>query len=259
LKYVLKFKIPDIYQTQSDPTSANVGKAAHEILEGILLGKTVDKAFSQVKKNYIDKKVLTADQWGEKVDLLHYNITRFKDRIDDFNRKNPIKRIFTEIRSGVTKDFEPTGFFSDDVWLRGVIDLVLLLECMDSVIIDHKTGGGQGPITPFTEQLDWYKILMHFGIEKMRGIQTGIHFIGEGEVKMGDYSPASDIENKLKNTLMMSLEGAIDMLLEKGYFKHVRGSYCKWCEYDNLGCKSGELKPLELSTKKWIEIHKVRK
>lgn len=256
LKYIVKYKVPEKYQTESDPVSANVGKAAHEILENILTGKSVDKAYSLVKANYVDKKVLTETQWTEKVDILNYNITKFAERITDFNRRNPIKRVITEFRIGVTKSFEQTGFFSDDVWIRGVVDLALILENLDVVIIDHKTGGGQGPIKPFEEQLDWYKVLFHFGIQKVKNIQTGIHFIGEGEVKMASLSPASDIENTLKNSLVMSLEGAIEMLLEKGYFKHVRGSYCKWCEYDNLGCKSGELKELELSTKRWIEIHK---
>lgn len=252
LKYILKIKIPENYLIQSDPVSANVGKAAHEILESILLGKSIDKAYQQTKKSFLEKKLLKLEDWETKVEALNFNITKFKDRIDDFDRKNSIKRILTELRIGVTKQFEPTGFFTDDVWIRGVIDLVLLLDCLDAIVLDHKTGGGQGPITPYEEQLDWYKILLHFGIEKVRGIQTGIHFIGEGEIKMGQYSPFNDIENKLKNTLLMSLDGAIEMLYAKGYFKHVRGYYCKWCEYDNLGCKSGELKDLEKSTTKWM-------
>lgn len=254
LKYILKFKIPDELQNQSDPLSANVGKAAHEILESILLGKSVDKAYLITKKNYVDKNVIALSDWEGKVEALRYNIQKFSERIEQFNRVNPVKRVLTELRLAVTRDFQPTGFFSDDVWLRGVIDLVMILESMDAVIIDHKTGGGQGPVTPYTEQLDWYKVLFHFGLQKSRGIQTGIHFIGEGDVKMAAYSEASEIENNLKNTLVMSLEGAIEMLKDKGYFKHVRGNYCKWCEYDNIGCKSGELKQLELSTKKWISI-----
>lgn len=256
LKYVLKFKVPEIYQTQSDPTSANVGKAAHEILEKVLLGSTVDKAYAAVKKNYVGKKTLTPEVWTEKVEALHFNISKFKEKIEGFALRNPVKRVFTELRMGVTRDFQPTGFFSDDVWLRGVIDLILVLDCMDAVIFDHKTGGGLGGVRGFEEQLDWYKVLYHFGIQKTRGVQTGIHFIGEGEVKMANYSAAADIESNLRNSLEMSLEGAIDLLKEKGYFKHVRGNYCKWCEYDNIGCKSGELKPLELSTKRWIEIKK---
>jgi hypothetical protein len=254
LKYVLKFKVPPNLQLESDPVSANVGKAAHQILEDILTGKTVEKAFAKSHKEYVGGTLLSEENWQEKVMPLHYNISRFKERIEGFELRNPVKRILTELRMAVNRDFEPTGFFSKDAWLRGVIDLVLVLECLDAVIFDHKTGGGQGSVKNYEEQLDWYKILFHFGIQKVAGAQTGVHFIGEGEVKMAQYSPASEIENNLKNSLEMSLEGAIDMLRDKGYFKHVRGGYCKWCEYDNIGCKSGEFKPLELSTKRFFTI-----
>jgi len=254
LKYILKFKLPENLLLQSDPISANVGKAAHEILENVLLGEDVEKSFAKVKKDYLDKKLLTPEVWEERVTILSFNINKFKDRIDNFKLRTPIKKVFTELRMGITRDFKPADFFGKNVWVRGVIDLVLLLECMDIVILDHKTGGGQGSPKVYKEQLDWYKILFHFSISKVKGAQTGVHFIGEGEVKMLDFSDPDDIENNLKNGLEMSLEGAIDLLKEMGYFKHVRGPYCKWCEYDNIGCKSGEFKPLELSTKKWIKI-----
>lgn len=255
LKYILKFKVPPQFQIESDPLSANVGTAAHAILERILLGKTLDSAYKEVKKENLDGKILTAAEWGDHVDTLHYNITRFKERIDDLARRHPIKRVLTELKIGVNKNYEPTGFMANDTWLRGVVDLVIMLECMDIIIIDHKTGGGEGSIKNYTAQLDWYKILFHFGINKIRGAQTGIHFIRAGDVKMADYSAAPEIETKLKNVLELTIEGAIDALIEKGYFKHIRGSQCKWCEYDAIGCKSGELKPIELASKKWIQIH----
>lgn len=255
LKYVLKFKVPEDLQYQSDPLSAPVGKAAHSILENILLGKKVDKAYEATRKEFISGGILTQTEWENRVDILHYNISNFQERIEEFGRTTPIRRVFTELRMGVTRNYEATDFFHDSVWLRGVIDLILMLECMDIIILDHKTGGGQGSVDTYKDQLDWYKILFHFGISKIQGAQTGVHFIGEGVLKMADYTSSEDIESKLVNVLEMTLEGAIEMLLEKGYFKHVRGNYCKWCEYDAIGCKSGELKPLELSTKRWIQIH----
>jgi hypothetical protein len=253
LKYILKLKVPEGLAPRTDPLSAQIGTAAHRILEYILLGKSVDKAFQLTKKEAINE-TLTEEIWKERVDTLTYNISKFKEKIDTFDRINPIKRVLTELRVGINDKFESTGFFAEDVWIRGVVDLVLILDCMDVVIIDHKTGGGQGPITPYEEQLDWYKVLFQFGIEKARGIQTAIHFIGEGDVKMAKYSPAPDIESSMKNTLVMSLEGAIEMLKSHGYFKHIRGNLCKYCEFDNIGCKSGDFKEIEKQSKKWIPI-----
>ena len=255
LKYILKFKVPSHYQIQDDPVSAPVGTAAHLILEKLLLGKSMDKAFAEVKKENLDKKILTLPQWSERVETLHYNIGQFKERMDELGRRHPIKRVLTELNIGVTRNYQSTGFFSNDVWLRGIVDLVVMLECMDIIIIDHKTGGGEGSIKNYTSQLDWYKVLFHYGINKIKGAQTAIHFIRAGDVKMADYSHSADIENKLRNVIEITIEGAVDSLIEKGYFKHVRGSSCKWCEYDAIGCKSGELKPLELASKKWIQLH----
>ena len=258
LKYIVKMKVPETLQVQDDPLSAQVGKAAHQILEEILVGKSMDKAFASTKKEYVTtQKVMTKEQWEERIIPLTYNIQAFQDRIEAFGRVNPIKRVLTELRIGLTEKFEPAGFFADDTWLRGVIDLILLLDSGDAIIIDHKHGGGEnGQGTKnYKEQLDWYKVMVHFGVQKLVGAQTSIHFIKAGEVKMGEYSPAAEIEGNLKVSLEMSVEGAVDILLATGFFKHIRGSYCKWCEYDNLGCKDGSLKPLELSTKKWIQIH----
>lgn len=253
LKYILKFKIPEKLQTASDPTSANVGKAAHQILEYGMIGKGLAESFTKTKVEYVDRdKSLTVEQWVELVEPLEYNIQSFLERIEALGRSTKIRKVLTELRIAITKDYEPTGFFSKDAWLRGVVDLILQLENGDIIILDHKTGGGEGSPKVYKPQLDWYKVLFHYGIDEIEGAQTGIHFIRMGDIKMLDYSPKADIEGNLKNTLEMTIEGALDAVREKGYFKHVRGAYCKWCEYDNVGCKSGALKPTEIGTKKWF-------
>lgn len=255
LKYILKYKIPEQLQSASDPVSANVGKAAHQILEYTQIGKAVEDAYKKTKMEYVERdKNLTEAQWVELVDPLHYNITSFNERIEALGRGTKIRRVMTELRISINKDYEAVGFFDDSAWLRGVVDLILQLENGDIIIIDHKTGGGEGSPMVYKAQLDWYKVLFHYGIEEIEGAQTGIHFIRAGEIKMLDYSDKKQITGNLKNTLEMSIEGALDTVKEKGYFKHVRGAYCKWCEYDNVGCKSGELKPAEIGTKRWFPI-----
>lgn len=258
LKYIIKYKIPEQLQAASDPVSAEVGKAAHQILEYSVMGKSLEECYAKTRVDYVDKnKALTEYQWSELVQSLEYNISSFMERMEALSRSTKIRRVMTELRIAITKDYEPTGFFSHDAWLRGVVDLILHLENGDIIIIDHKTGGGEGSPKVYKSQLDWYKVLFHYGIDEINGAQTGIHFIKAGEIKMVDFSGKSEIEGHLKNTLEMSIEGALDSVREKGFFKHVRGSYCKWCEYDNVGCKSGELKSTEINTKKWFPIKPV--
>lgn len=254
LKYVLKTKVPEDVAGREDTTSADVGSAAHLILEHVMSGKSVQEGYKLARKEYGPDK-LSDEIWSERVETLEMNITSFKDRMDSLALRNPIKRVFTELRIGVTKDWESTGFFSKDVWFRGVIDLIIQLEDGCILIIDHKTGGGLGSLRPYEDQLNSYKILFHYGIAPIKGAQSYIHFIGAGEIKPSYFSNVSDIEGKLRTTLDFDVEGAIESVKEIGYWKHVASSSCKWCDYSAV-CKSSEklLKPVELSTKKFFEI-----
>lgn len=255
LKYILKFKIPANLILQEDPTSAHVGTALHEILELIMIGRSQTQATEKVFERFVQKeKLLSEEQWTTRVMGLEYHVTQFKDRMDSFGVRNKVRRVYTELRIGITKDYESTSFFADNVWLRGVVDLILELENGDIVILDHKTGGGFGGLKGYESQLDWYKILFHYGIKPVTGAQVGVHFIGLGDVKMGSYSTVSDIETSVKNKMELTLEGAVAGLLETGFFKHARSNMCKWCEFDALGCKSGALKETEKRSGKVIPI-----
>jgi hypothetical protein len=255
LKYVLKIKVPKHIGGRQETLSADVGTAAHRILELVLTGLDLNKAIAATHKEFVPGK-LTESQWEEHVSTLTYSINAFKERIEDFNRRHPIKRIFTEISASVTRDWEPTGFFSKNSYFRGIIDLCLQLEDGSLVIIDHKTGGDEMPmgIRPFEFQLNSYKPLFHYGVQPIEGAQSFVHFIRASDVKSGDYHDADEIENKLKRAIEWEMDGAVDTVSEMGFFKHIAGSHCKWCDYHNL-CKTEDklLKPLELSTKKLVQ------
>ncbi len=253
LQYVLKVKVPKELDIREDPISAATGLALHEIAERIVKGDTLEVAYAATKTKY-ELSGLKGEIWEEKVGSNYVNLSKFEERINSFIRLNPIKRIYTEVKVGITKDYKPTEFFSKDVYYRGVLDLVILLECLDAIVIDHKTGGEEGGLTPKKPQLDWYKVLVHYGIHKIIGVQTGIYFMNAGEILLEDYVGKQDIENTIKNKIEMSLEGVVEMLKELGYFKHIRGYYCKWCKFDQIGCKNKELKSVELNTKRWFPI-----
>lgn len=257
LKYILKIKVPDELSGKEDSISAPIGSAAHRILEFVVIGKTIDEAFKKTKLEFVPSK-LTDEQWRENVDNLWMSVQGFQDRVDKLNRNYKIKRAFTELRMGVTKDWEATDFFADNVYFRGIIDLVFQLENLDIIIIDHKTGGGQGSIRPYQDQLDTYKILFHKGLAPVAGAQAGIHFIREQIVKMGDYTEVKDIEKKLIDTLEWTIDGAIESVKAIGYWKHIRGPQCKWCEFNEM-CKSGMLKDIERGSARFFKSAEVEK
>ncbi len=252
LKYVVKIKVPE------PPPSlvTTVGKAVHRILEFMIMGKTITDSYKLVRKEYVS--TLTDQEWDENVATTELNVMEFRKRLDEFEKKNPVKRYIQELKGGLTANYEPTGFFSDDVYWRGVIDLGLQLESNDVIILDHKTGApAEMGIRNFQNQLDTYKILFHKGIDPVAGAQAGIHFVKDGKIVLDSYTTKEEIEGKLINELEFYIIGTIDRVKELGFFKHIRGGYCKWCDY-NVECKAGDLLPIEHGTKRYFPIKEIK-
>ncbi len=271
LKYVLKVG-PDDDHVQ-DTAMADVGTIAHRILEHVVLGRSVSDAYALTKTEHcevpfenIKKGVanITSEKWIQSIDTLEGNIITFSEKMETFARNNKIVKYHTELKLGVTKDWKKTTFFAKDVYFRGIVDLAIELDNgagyrPDMLIIDHKHGGGDFG-TPSTrnyqQQLDSYKPMLHYGFKLLSGAQAGIHFIKAGKTAYDEYTDAEGIENKLRKSIEWAIDGAVDTTIERGFFKHVRGSHCQWCEFDNK-CKPGYLKDNELSTKKYFTIKKV--
>lgn len=253
LKYVLKIK-----PITKPPISlvTEVGKAAHRVLEFMIKGKSIDDSFKLTRKEF--EKVLTSEEWEGNVLNLEYSMGLFREKMDNFEKENPIKRIFQEIRVAVDKDWQPTGFFAEDCYFRGVIDLAIQMENNDALYIDHKTGAPAiMGVRNFKDQLDTYKVLFHHGIENTNGGQAGIHFIRDGEIALDDYVPRQEIETSLRNRVEFNIEGAIESVKEIGYFKHKRGPYCNYCDF-NEDCKAGAFKPTVEDSKKWFQIKEIK-
>lgn len=248
LKYVLKVKGKGF-----EPSLVtDVGRAAHKILELIISGKSIGDSFAAAKREYVPHSMPLED-WDNNVARLEYNITGFRERLDTFETKHGVKRYVQEIRVGLTEDLQPTGFFSDDVYFRGILDFGIQINSGDVIILDHKTGApAVMGVRNFKTQLDTYKVLFHHGIEKVEGAQSGIHFIKDGEIILDDYTPKKEIEGRLVNELQFYIQGCVDKTVNLGYFKHFRGPYCKWCEY-NKECSEGKLLETEQKTVRFFK------
>jgi hypothetical protein len=245
LKYIHKMKVEYVQSPE-----AMVGSAAHKVLEYFVIGKPLDSSFREVKEEFLSK--MGQELW-EQVERLELSISEFKRRLDEFDKNNPIKRVFAEMRIGVTEEFEPTTFFADNVFFRGIVDLALLLENGDAVFIDHKKGGSaEFGIKNYTQQLDSQKVLFHGGITPINGATAGIHFIEAGQIRLGEHHTREEIEKVLKHNLLLSIDSAVHKVIDMGYFKHKACGACKWCDYA-VPCKSGALKEIELSTKVLVE------
>jgi hypothetical protein len=99
----------------------------------------------------------------------------------------------------------------------------------------------------FRGQLDSYKVLVHFGLQKISGASSGVHFVKDNQVVLDVFSPVEDIEDRLYKSLIFSIETAIDVVKEKGRFFKQKGSQCTYCEFKQQ-CNAGKLSNLELES-----------
>lgn len=235
MSYVIKWKVPRI-QDGSLPV-ADIGSALHLVLEHVTLGKTITDSYKIAHRKHFE--AIGQEHWDQYVLGNEYNIVNFRQKLDDFEVKYPVKRYLSEIRMAVDRDWNSTDFFSKDCFYRGVVDLVIQLDNGDGLIIDHKSvlnSGGFLSVRNFREQLQVYKPLIHFGLVPLKGAQSGIHFIADGEVKFDEYHSKEEIEGHLRHMVEYNVDNAIEVVKEKGMFKHKAGHFCKWCDYRDM-CK----------------------
>lgn len=258
LKYVLKAKLPDYLAANQDTLARDVGSAAHKILEHIFSGHTVPSAYALAKNEFVPDK-LSEVQWAENLIPVENNIINFKERIESFKRRHKVKKIYQEVRIGVTKDWKKTGFFDKDVWMRGVIDFVILLENGDILLIDWKFGPpAASGIRFYKQQLNSYAPLFNYGVSPIRGMTSGIGFIKDGEIILDEYKDEDQVTRKLKAEVEWNVEGAIEQVKTDGKFEKKPGSQCTYCEFSpwcKNRSKGRNLKELEESTKRFIPIN----
>lgn len=73
--------------------------------------------------------------WKLNVDKTHFQPTV------DLYKNGKMKFIGAEMQMAINKDFEPTGWFDDDVWLRVVVDAAWVDEASGTaLLVDWKTG-----------------------------------------------------------------------------------------------------------------------
>jgi len=116
------------------------------------------KAFEQCPKQFYHEKVLKefpvveteAMRYGTEFHLAAEEYIRdgkpipkkfsfAQDMLDSLNAKRGVK--LCEKKMGLTENLEPCDFFADNVWFRGIADLLIIDVLADTAwVIDYKTG-----------------------------------------------------------------------------------------------------------------------
>ena len=90
-----------------------------------------------------------------------------------------------EYKMGLTKDLQPCGFFDENVWFRGVADL-LIVNGDQARVIDYKTGRTSEFADVKQLELMALAVFKHF--PKVRKVKAGLVFLVCNDFVKADYA-----------------------------------------------------------------------
>ena len=201
------------------------------------------KTFEQCPKKYFHLKVAkdVKDEPGEAADYgtaVHLAAEEFirdgKPIPEKFSFMKPILEPLaakqgekhTEMRLGVAKTeegFAPTTFFGNDVWYRGIVDL-LILDGNKGWMIDYKTG--KNAKYADMKQLDLMAGALFIKYPGLNVIKSGLAYVVSQEF------PQKVHYRKHLDEYMSVFEDELDLLdaaMENGVFNAKTSPLCGWC------------------------------
>lgn len=160
------------------------------------------KAFEQCPKQFYHDKILKEVPFKETEATLYG--TAFHTAAEDYIGKDiplPSKFSFAqkmldslknkqgeklcELKLGITEDLEPCGFFADDVWFRGVADLIILDGDL-AWVIDYKTGKSSKYADKGQLELMAMSVFKHF--PQVKTIRAGLVFVISNDLVKSTYT-----------------------------------------------------------------------
>jgi len=206
---------------------AKIGNAAHRVQELALEGSTTKQAMDAGVKEY--DSLTHAER--ETVKSFSNAVHKFTDKLHKFGVEHPIKELFLEVPLAIDKNYEACDYKDPGAMIRGIADVMLLLEDGQVIIIDHKSGK-KHPIKKFSTQLNIYTVMAFAKFPEAAGVQTAINFMAhDADVKWASYRTAEYINSILKPWLGKHLEGKAANLDE---FRATITPLCGWCDYRQI-------------------------
>lgn len=131
----------------------------------------------------------------------------------------PCTELMAEQQLGVTRDWKPTGFFGNDVWGRGKLDVTAILNTTTAILFDWKTGNSAYE-DPF--ELEVQAVLLKAKYPELETIKGCYIYLKDDR-----YGKVHDLSSKIERT-KETIEG-IMRTVGKGLFYAKKNPLCSWC------------------------------
>lgn len=134
---------------------------------------------------------------------------------------------------GITQDLQPCEFFADDVWLRGIADLVCVQEDKRRAhVVDYKTGKSSRYADTAQLELMAAMVMLHF--PEVDTVKGGLLF-----VVAGDFVKCAFRREQLPEILSKWV-GRVDRITraaEVGIWNACPSALCRFCPVSSADCE----------------------
>jgi ATP-dependent exoDNAse (exonuclease V) beta subunit len=220
-----KFRYVDKIKTSTKGSAAKIGTTAHKAQELSIEGASTKEAFEQAIQQYSSEltnaEVEQVNSFAPAVDEFNSFLARFKSKYN-------VKAIYAEKEWAIDADFKACSYADKAAMIRGIVDLVIILDNGQAVIIDHKSGKKK-PVESYATQLDTYAILALAHHPEIKAVQCAIHFMAHEKVEWYVLRRRDDIQSLLHPWLVGLLNKRTEGL--RDYLPIVKRWTCGWCDF----------------------------
>ena len=227
-----KYRYVDHIKSEYKGSAAKVGTTAHKAQELVIEGSGVKEAFDKALEEF--QHELTSTE-VEQVSSFAVAVETFNEYLRRFKVKHKVVEVHAEKPWAINTKFEPCDYSDKEALIRGIVDLVLLLESGQVVIIDHKSGRKK-PVDNYATQLDTYAVLALAHYPQATAVQCAIHFMAHEKVEWYVLRKRTDIVSLLQPWLVDTLNKRANGL--EGFRPIVKRWTCGWCDFRKV-CPEG--------------------
>ena len=130
-------------------------------------------------------------------------------------------QLLLEERMTVTDNFTPTGWWSDNAWLRSILDVLVLFKDK-AIVMDWKTGKRRPDFT----QLEMFALQVFSHFPHIKRVTTSFVWLKDMKQDKRSYC------RELSFEMQMDLNGRIDRIyqsLQNNDFPAKPSGLCRWC------------------------------
>ena len=151
------------------------------------------------------------------------NYERFKPMLDILMELPGTK--YTEHKMALTGDRAECGFDSEEYWVRGIADL-MIVDGNNAIIIDYKTGSAR---YPDLRQMKLMALMVFVHFPQVMNIRAGLVFVMHGNIVSEDYS--RDMIESMWGVFLPTLT-RLEAAYESGAWSPNPTPLCGWCPVD---------------------------